>query len=430
MSQKKRELRRKKKKKWRLILISFIFAYLFFRSVPSLFAAASKTVLAQPEIIDDKIQTEAIIIKNESLYKANGEGKLEVFSKEGERVAAGTKIAQLTLFNDNSTLKQELDEVDKKIAALSKTEKENEIVKSDEKNVEENIENIIKDIQKSISEGDYEKADNLKEKLAIYDGKQKDILGEKTLINQSLDSLGKQREELLKQISSNIINYFSKEAGIVSFKIDGYEEIYSFDSKDNYSYSSFKKFSDKQKVIENNKDIKTGEPIFKIIDNFEWYMIIKIENIKDISSYKKGDPILLTTDGIEGELKGYIEDIKKEGNKGVIVCKFNTDFDNYYDKRFINVGIIRYRHDGFKIPSESIIEKDGIKGAYIKEISGIVKFKPIEILKEEDKFTYISNGDKNNKIKIKGSDDLVKTVTTFDEILINAANVKEGMIIN
>ena len=430
MSQEERKVRRKKKKRWRLVLISFIFVYLLFRSAPFLFAVAFKTVLPESEIIEDKIETEAIIIKKEKLYRSDGEGKIELVSKEGERVAKGTKIAQLTLLNDTSTLNQELDEIDKKIDILSKTEKDNEITKFDEKSVEESIESIIEDIQESISQGDYERAENLKEKLSIFDGKQKDITGDNTLISRSLDSLNNQRKEILNQISSNSINYFSGEAGIVSFNIDGYEEIYPFNNMEDYSYSDFKPMSNKQMVVENNNNINADEPIFKIMDNFEWYMIIKVENLKDISSYKKGDSILLTVNKVEGELKGYIMNIKEENNNGIILCKFNSNFHNYYDKRIVGVNIIKFKRDGFKIPSKSIIKKDNIKGIYIKEISGIIKFKPIEIIKEDDDFTYISSGDKNGKIKVKINDDLVKTVTIFDEILLNTANIKEGMIIN
>ena len=50
----------------------------------------------------------------------------------------------------------------------------------------------------------------------------------------------------------------------------------------------------------------------------------------------------------------------------------------------MEVNIIKYKHDGFKIPTRSIVEKDGTKGV-IKGISGIIKFKPIEILKKKIK---------------------------------------------
>ena len=263
MSQEERKLRRRKKKKWQFILTAFVFIYLFFRSTPFLFAIRFKTVLPEKKIIEDKVQTEAIVVKKENLYKADGEGKIEIVGNEGERVAKGTKVAKLTLLNETSTLNQELEELDKKIDILNKTKKDGEVIK-------------------------------------------KDINEENTLINQNLESLKGKREEIANQISSNIINYFSKEAGILSFKIDGYEEIYSFNHKEDYNYSDFKQIANKQKIIKDNSDIKAEEPIFKIIDNFEWYMIIKLENIGTLAHIRKGF-YFTNGDQIDGELKGYIK---------------------------------------------------------------------------------------------------------------------------
>ena len=93
-------------------------------------------------------------------------------------------------------------------------------------------------------------------------------------------------------------------------------------------YSDFKDISNKQ-INENHTDIDYGELIFKIIDNFEWYMVVKIDNMKDIDSYEIGDSINIVTDKAESEIKGYIININKEGNKGTILCKFNSDFYDY-----------------------------------------------------------------------------------------------------
>lgn len=430
MSQEERKLRRKRKKRWRLLFFSLIFLFMLFRSVPSLFATAFKTVLPEEYTVEDKIETEAIIIRKENLYKADGEGKIELYPNEGERVASGTKIAKITLLHDTSTLKQQLEEVENKIDILTKTEVDNESIKNDQNKIKENIDNIIEEIQISISNEDYERAGILKDKLSIYDGKQKNIGRDNTLINQSLDNLKKKREEIASQISQNSINYFSQEPGVISYKIDGFEEIYSINHKDDYEYSDFKEIANKQRIISNNDNVKANEPIFKIIDNFEWYMIIKIENIKDISTFEEGDSILLTGNQIDGELKGFIERISRDKSKGLIIAKFNTDFHNYYDKRDIPVNIIKYKYDGYKIPNKAILDKDGIKGVYIKEISGIIKFRPIEIIKEDEEFTYISKGDKSSNINIKGSDKPIRTVRQFDEILLNTIRIKEGMIID
>lgn len=430
MSREERELKREKKKKFQIALISFIFLYLFIRSVPSLFGSTFKTILPESIAIEDKVIAEGIIIKKENLYKADAEGKIELISSEGERVPVGSRVANLISLNDTSTLNQELDELEKKIDILTQTEKDSEIIKDDEEKVEENIENTIDELQASIIEGDYQNSEILKGKISIYSTKQKDITGEDTLISQSLDNLKLKQNEIKKQISSNTISYFPGQAGIVSFKIDNYEEIYSFSHKDDFTCSDFKPVSNKEYSLENNKNVKVGDPIFKIIDNFEWYMIIKVDDFKTIDGYEEGDSIVLTSKDIEGELKGVIKGIKKEKGKALIQCKFNSDFYNYYDKRFMDVNIIKYKHDGFKLPTKSIVDENGQDGVYIKDISGIIKFKPVEILKQEDKITYIKSGDKNNEINIKGSDKPFKTVTIFDEILRNTINIKEGMIIN
>lgn len=430
MSRTQRKSNRNKKKKWRIILASLVFIYLFFRSVPSLFAVRSKTVLPESKIVEDKVQAKAIIIKKEYLYKAYGEGKVEILSDEGEKVAAGTKVARLTLLKDNSTLNQDLKDIDNKINTLTDMGKDDNIAKNDVDKIEKNIDSIIDDIQQSISKGDYENIAFLKDKLSIYEGKQKDVSGENTLINQSLESLKDKRKEIVEQIASNSKDYFSQEPGIVSFKIDGYEELYSFNHREEYISSDFQKIDEGQRIVANKDSVETGDPIFKIIDNFEWYMIINVENIEDIGSYEEGDTISIAGDEIEDNIHGRVEKISVEKDKGLILCRFNTDFEKYYDKRYMEIDIVKHSQEGYKIPTKSIVEKDGIKGVYVKDISGIIKFKPIKVITEEDKTTYIECGDENNNIEIEGYDQSFKTITAFDEIFLNTMNIKEGMVIN
>lgn len=430
MSRKEGEQKKGKKNFWRITLTILIFGYLFFRTVPSLFAMAFKVVLPESITVEEKIEAEAIVIKKENLYKAEGNGNVKIVNNEGDRIAKGTEICKILLVNENSTLKQEAEELDKKIETLKSVEKEKDIIKGDGEKLEENIENIINNIQKKINEEQYDEVEVLREKLNLYYGKQKDFSGENHLISQSIESLEEKRDALNKQHLDNTINYYANEAGIISYKIDGYEEIYSFNSKDNYNYSDFKLGNNKPISIQNGDSVNAGEPIFKIVDNFEWYIVLKIENLKDINSYEEGDSIFISSKDIGEEFKGTIIKINKNGSKGTILAKFNTGFHKIYDKRFLNLDIIKYKHDGFKIPKKSIVEKDGVKGVYIKDISGIIKFKPIELIKEEDKFAYVGSGDSNNNIVLEGKDNPIKTITIFDEILINTKNIKEGIIIN
>lgn len=426
MSQEKRKKRRKRKKTVRLALFGFVLVYIFFRSVPSLFAIGLKTELPERYRVSDKIETEGIIIKDEMVFTADGEGTIKLIAKEGERVPVGAKIMELTLANDTSQLKERLKEIEDKIEVLSKTSNENVL----ENNNESNTDSVIEEIQSSISEGNYSLISQLKDKLFSYYGKGKGTSEDNTLIGYSLEALEKEKEKIEEQISSSVVNYYSTRAGIISYKIDGYENQYSIINKDSYEYSDFQAIKNQQKVISEGDTAQVRQPIFKIINNFEWYLLIKIDNSKNIASYEEGDSILLSGKDIIGELKGYIVRISIEGNKGVLLCKFNRDFNNYYDKRHIELDIIKNEYDAFRIRKKSIIEKDGIEGVYIKDINGIVRFRPIQIISQDEDYAYISTGDKNSYITIGEGDEKFRTVRLFDEILLNPASLEEGTIIN
>ena len=425
MGQEQRMKRRQRKKKIRFTLFGLVLIYIFFRSVPSLFAIGLKTELPERYKAKDIIETEGIIIKEEIVFTADGEGEIKLIAKEGERVPVGAKVAELALIGDTSQLKERLEEIENKIEVLSKTKGENSFNNSYESNVNE----IIKEIQNSISQGKYGLANKLKDRLSSYSKKEADIYNN-TLIGSSLEALEKEKSKIENQISNSLIDYCSTKAGIVSYKIDGYEDKYSINNLAKYNYSDFKNIENKQTVISHGANVKVRQPIFKIINNFEWYILIKIDNLKDIDSFEEGNIILLSGKDIIGELRGYIERIGVEGNKGILLCRFNRDFYNYYDKRHIELDIIKNEYDTFKIKKRCIIEKDGMKGVYIKDISGIVKFRPIEIVSEDDEYAYISTGDKNSYITIGEGDEKFRTVRLFDEILLNPANVEEGMIID
>ena len=174
-------------------------------------------------------------------------------------------------------------------------------------------------------------------------------------------------------------------------------------------------------------EINLGEPIFKIIDNFQWYMAIKIEDKKDIEEYVIGQSMKIELEN-GTELNGTITTINFTGPSAVVVLRFNTYLHNDYKLRHSSVNLIHSKKEGFKIPSKIITERDGLKGVYIKEINGIVKFKPIKVIGEEGESTFIDKGDSNGYIELVEGEP-IKTITLFDEMFVDPSSVIEGEIL-
>ncbi len=431
MSYNKRKRKRVIKSSFRIVIISFIFIYLIFRSVPIFLANTAKTILPVEELVVNKISSEGLIIKNEIVYKAEGTGELDSKIKEGERVPAGIEIANLNLLEDTSQLKLELIEIENSILYLSKTDTESEIIQAENTEILNKQNKLIETLQIAINLGNYGQVIASKAELELYNTKPSHIVFANKYADQSLESLQQERDELLDKINSNNIRYYTTNSGIVSYNIDGYESLYLPQDFENYTYDKINiENIDKDTIDENN--VKKGSAVFKMIDNFQWYIAIKIEDIKDIVDYEINQNIWVQLENNEKEIIGRIIAINLTDNKAVIVIRFNDYLHEFYNLRFLNVHIIQSKTSALKIPSKVVIEKEGQKGVYIKEINGIVKFRPIIVLSEDEdnEFTYIQRGDDKGYIQLPGLENTSKTVLLYDEIFISTNNIKEGQILN
>lgn len=425
MSQGIKKHKKSGSKKLLLGVIIFVLIYFSISSIPLLFGNRHKTVLPQIETLYKLVEGEALVIKKESLYFADGTGEIDQMVKEGEMVPVGMEVSNISLLKDTSSLKQELLEIEQKIIALSKSDKDVPTLEEDKKKISTMQVEAIERIQTSINSGSFLDIHKAKESVLLYNNKLQDVSKDNTLLGTSLDSLRERQEKVKAEINSNRVRYYTKDSGIISYEIDGYEAMYLPKDFENYTYNSFSMEDIENK--DNESSISIGSPIFKIIDNFEWFMAIKIEKKIDVEDYKVGQTLTLELEN-EGELKGKILSINITGNNAVVVVRLDTYLHENYNLRFTKLNIINYKKDTFMIPTAVIGEKDGEKGVYIKE-KGIVKFRPIIILGINGEYTYIDKGNNNGYITFKEGEEARKTITLFDEIFIEPSKIKEGQIL-
>ncbi|MFA7532811.1 MAG: HlyD family efflux transporter periplasmic adaptor subunit [Tissierellaceae bacterium] len=425
MTYEKRKRDRKKSQILRGFVVTIVFALVAFKSIPSILANNAKTVIPEKGILEEKISAQGFLIKNEVLIKSKNTGTLHKLAKEGERLPSGIEIATVDSIDDTGALKHELQLIDNSIAAIKKSQQEATVLMNEKVKTEDLQNNVVEEIQNYIALGEYNELYLLKEKLILYDNKAKELSFSTTLTGQSLENLESKREEINNLIKSKNVRYFSPQGGIISYEIDGFEESYLPKDFETYSYDML----NTAELAKNNGDtIYLNEPVCKIIDNFELYLALKIENIDEIEDFQVDKSILLSIEHNEYELKGKIISINESGNKAVMVIRLSTMLHDYYDIRFPKIDIIKTRKEGYKLPNESIVDNQLHKGVYIKDKNGIVKFRPIEIIGQDNKYTYIDTGDLDGNISI--NEQSFVTVRLYDEVFVNTAGLKDGQILN
>lgn len=427
MTYEDRKKQKLRKRKIRNFIVIGIFVLLIAKSAYGMIVKNPKTILPKEDKYVVSIKADSVIIKDESIYDIDGSIELNPEIEEGKKVSLGLEVGKSSIVKDIQSLNEELEELNKAIDLLNNKNTESKLFSSDKENLEISQYDLIGEIQTKINGKDYSGINELKKQILFNDDKLSDVSMDDTLLSQSLQSLNSRRNIIVSEINNNSVIYYTQEAGVISFEIDGYENIFIPKEFENYSYEKLNIPESNEKKINTVREDKPFNS-YKIINSFSWYLAAKIDNIKDMESYELGDLINLKVDDNNRELEGRIIAINDTNGKGVYIIKFNSYLFDYYKLRFPTIEILLKKQDAYLLPTKSIIDNNGQKGVYIKEFNGIVRFRPVEILGEKDDYSYISKGDINRYIYLD-SENPIKTVSLYDEILINPWSFDEGDIL-
>ncbi len=403
-----------------VVLLSFyIFKYM---------NIAVETTVAENGTLEDIINADGVIIKDEHVYNATVNGSATYYYADGSKVKEGQLVADLNTDTNSSQINKQISEIQaainiKKNANGTNTEAatltqetlsafENEIQTSILNNEFINMYNIVgqtnnnESIVATVNEGTYEQYD--------------------------LSQLESMKNNLEKSISTHKVPYYSAHAGLITYKIDGLENEYNYEDVHNMTPSSTIKkdmqLADKSSQVA----FSANEGMFKIIRNFDYYIAATVDNEKaKLFEENKYIKTRILSDGEQHEVWGYIEKINYGSEQSVLILYFNDYFYKVYDKRYVNLELITDIYEGIKISNKSITQQNEFTGVYILDASNIIKFFPVEILGKDEENSIVSIGEyvsENKRRVIKIGEKVHPTVKIFDKIVMEPENVYDGQI--
>lgn len=405
------EFKRNKNPKNKIVMgiTAFIVLIILVGLTRTIIGIGHKTITPNPTVLFDEIEGRALVIKSEKVYKSGGTGSIEHLASEGDKVPVGLEIVKISTSNEE--IKSQLESVEKQLEELGIEHY------SDEENS-----GLLEDIQKKISQGNYSDISSYLENLEASEEND-------NLISEKLEGLLKKQNELSGFLEELKIPTLSEDSGIVSYKIDGYEEILKPTDFEKYTYDTLDFDTIEEKLVsEESKETTTGgSPIFKILDDYTWYLALKIEDER-ILEFEEGQVFDFRLND-EGTTIGRLVAVNVNDSNGVLVIRFRDKLYEFYENRIMDISLIKSESNSFEIPSRSIVTKDGQAGVYINHIYGVVRFVPVLILyeDEENDITYVDRGNSKAYITIDGEE--VRTVTQYDEVFLNPNNFKEDQIL-
>nr|WP_300090509.1 HlyD family efflux transporter periplasmic adaptor subunit [Sedimentibacter sp.] len=383
-------------------------------------------MVAENDKLEDVIEASGIVVKDEEVYAASLDGSVTYYYDDGTKVKEGLLVADLNTDTNSAQINKQIEEV--QTAIDLKKSKDNSAA-SEQALSDETLSSYETELQASILSSDLDAMYNIvgqvnNKSIETYSGGEYE--------QYDIEQLETMKKSLIGSSSTNKVPYYSGMAGIITYKIDGLEDVYKFEDVMNLTPSSTKEqdyaLSDKSQSDKVAKD----EGIYKIIRNFEYYIAATVDNEKaKLFEENKYVKVRVLSDGSEHEVWGYIEKINYGSESSVLILYFDDFFYKIYDKRYVNLQIITDIHEGLKISPAALTKKDGLDGVYVEDASNIIKFFPVEILGQNGDVTIVSNGEyagENERRIIYINDKNYSTIKTFDKVILEPDKVYEGQI--
>ena len=388
------------------IIFGVIFVYLIIHVIISLQMEKLSIYEVQNSYIDTNIQSTALIIREEKLVNAESSGYVSYYVRDGEKIGKNKTVYTI----------DETGSVYDKLKDLSS----DELAMSNDSLTE--VRTRIATFENYFDYSEFSELYNFR-----YD-----------IENAVLELTN---EALIEQLTSldddttNVSTYkkvYTKDAGIITYYKDGYEDF----NIENFKASDIDKTTYKKTTLKTGEIINSGDSVYKLITSENWHLIAPItEEEAERLSEKESVEI-----NIHNSSKNIICDFEltQKDNKHFIIISLSQQMVNYINERYIDIVIMMDQNNGLKIPNTSITQKEVYKipVSYLSNGSdsaskkyfnikalddkGDITVKQIspDIYISDDKYCYVDPND------FSGDDVIINTDTNDTLALSNADTSK------
>ena len=396
---------------------------LFFMVACIFFVTCSTKILKQPNdifivekgSISYEEGAEAYILRDETVLQGeNYKNGMVQIASENERVAKGEKVFRYYSDGEEDLIEQ-ISELDTKIneaianSGLKSLSSASDIVNL-ESQIESNLENMYRINEK-------QKMQEYKKKIENYMSKKAQISGEASPEGSEVKNLIEQRSALEKTVYSSSELITTDRAGLVSYKVDGLEEILKVDD-----------FSYLNKELLDCFDLKVGAVIpqsaekGKIVNNYECYIAVCMNTERALSA-KEGEKVsirLSNTDEVSAEI---VYASESDNNGRILVFKIKDDVEKLIEYRKISLDIIWWKYTGFKVSNDAIL-KDGDKTYIERSKAGYTDKILVKVERQNETYSIVKNYTNDELIELGYTEADVSDMKNlklklYDEIILH-----------
>lgn len=369
----------------------------------------SSTVIVKEGTVTKEETVTGVIIRDETIVQGkNLKNGMQHIVDEGEKVAVGDPIFRY-FSTDESQTKSKIAELDNKIN-LAISENNQILYSSSTKLIDSQILNKIKELPEINSVQILKENKRNVSSLILKKAK---LAGDLSPTGSTLKQLINERSKLEKQIADGAEYIKAEKSGIVSYRIDGFEEKLKNDDFSKYTKDYIKKLNLKVGDI-----VPLNSEKGKIINNFKCHIAV-ISKTQEAKNAKEGQKLSIVLPNAQ-MVKGKIVRINREGNNGdvVLIIEFDEGIESLSIYRSIRIDLVWWNKVGNKIPNSAIFNVNGLSYV-IRSNNGYNDYVLVKILKQSDDYSIVSNYSLVELKELNLKQNISTSLLLYDEVVLN-----------
>ncbi len=310
-----------------------VFAFVLVYFLIYLFQYLTQTHVSIYEVESGQIMVTTdytgLILRSEEVTYSDQTGKINYYSKEGEKAGYGDLICSI---DTEGSISAEIT-----AAGLDGSS----LTKSDLINVQE----MITDFSGNFSGDQF---------YTVYSfGQNLNSEVQENLYLTALDNMGNLED------SQTFFMVTAARDGVLAFYTDGYENV----TPETFSADMYQAADYIKTNLSGNTSVSSGQALYKMITDEDWYMLVPLDQeqaaIYQSQMKKNEDSFLIRVTFKKDDAQTYATaQLTTYGDQDFLLLSFNSSMIRYVSERYLEVELGSGDNTGLKIPNSAITQKE------------------------------------------------------------------------
>ncbi len=380
----------------------------------------------------ESISADAVIVREETVVNNNIADGVEYYMvNDGDKVAVGSVVAKVFADETDALFYNKIQEIDEKIAVLESLNTPYDNVSTDSA-VDAQIYLNICSLLDAVNNGDFKDRDTSAENLVYSINQRQRIVGTVADFNPQIQTLQQEKTKYSDAGSNYIAEITAPKAGYFVANVDGYENVYDYDSVTELTVEDLSKVYVPESISENS--------IGKIVSGLDWFIVCKLSADDALSlSHSESYPEIIFSSASDEPVPVDLVALNQASKQSDAIAVFKCNYmnSNLSSLRNESVQIVINSFEGVRLSKDAlhddyvqVVDSEGeptgetarVQGVYILHGSELL-FREVSVIFAGSDFVII---DINPESAILKSD---KTIIINDEVVIEGDDLYDGKII-